>query len=238
MPGKFTFYSQNIDDQFIVLDEAEARHAVQVLRFQIGDQIEVSDGLGKKYEARILEIHKRSLKAEILSFSDYKRSRVHLAIGILKNSDRMEWLIEKCTELGCASIGFLETKNSERSKVNLDRLHKTAISAMKQSHGAWIPKIELIDWRSLFSGDVFSGDFNSRYIAYCDLEDGISVKDHPHALIDQKGEVLICIGPEGDFTADEFKQAINQGFRSLSLGDSILRAETAAITACAWANWV
>lgn len=233
MPGKFTFYSQNIDDQFIVLDEAEARHAVQVLRFQIGDQIEVSDGLGKKYTAAVVEVQKRSLKAEVLDVSEFKNSRVRLAVGILKNSDRMEWLVEKCTELGCASIGFFETKNSERSKLNLDRLHKTAISAMKQSHGAWIPNIELLDWARVFSLNV-----ESKFIAYCDLQEGISVKDQPHALRNSSGDVIICIGPEGDFTAEEFKRATEFGFKPLSLGDHILRAETAAISACAWANWV
>jgi 16S rRNA (uracil1498-N3)-methyltransferase len=233
MPGKFTFYSENIDDRFIVLDETEARHAIQVLRFQVDDNIEVSNGLGNKYAARIVEIQKRSLKAEIVSCTSYERSRVHLAVGILKNSDRMEWLVEKCTELGCHSIGFLETKNSERSKINLERLHKTAIAAMKQSHGAWIPKIHLVDWRQ-----VLDSSSPLKFIAYCDLEDGISVKNHPHALFDKAGDVLICIGPEGDFTLDEFKLATLQGFSALKLGDHILRAETAAITACAWANWV
>lgn len=233
MPGKFTFYSRNINDSFIELDETETRHAVQVLRFQMGDQIEVADGLGKKYSAEIIEIQKRILKAQILSFSEYKRSRIRLAIGILKNSDRMEWLVEKCTELGSASIGFFETKNSERSKLNLDRLHKTAISAMKQSHGAWIPEIELLDW-----GRVFSKDVESKFIAYCDLNGGISVKDQPHALKDSSGDIMICIGPEGDFSPEEFKKAIESGFKPLSLGDSILRAETAAVSACAWANWV
>jgi len=233
MPGKFTFYSQNLDDNFIFLDETESRHAIQVLRFQVGDTIEVSDGLGKKYSAIVVEVQKRSLKAEILDVSEFKNSRVRLAVGILKNSDRMEWLVEKCTELGCASIGFFETKNSERSKLNLERLHKTAISAMKQSHGAWIPKIELMDWSQVFSMNV-----ESKFIAYCNLEESVSVKSQPHPLADIVGDVVICIGPEGDFSADEFKRAVDCGFKPLSLGDHILRAETAAITACAWANWV
>lgn len=233
MPGKFTFYSESIDDRYLVLDETEARHAVQVLRFQVGNEIEVSNGNGNKYIARIIEIEKRSLKAEILRVAHYKQSRVNLAVGILKNSDRMEWLVEKCTELGCASIGFLETKNSERSKVNLERLQKTAIAAMKQSHGAWIPKIQLIKWQQVIETDI-----SLKFIAYCDLEDGISVTNHPHALFKKEGEILICIGPEGDFTPDEFNNAVNHGFNSLNLGDRILRAETAAITSCAWANWV
>lgn len=233
MPGKFTFYSENVDDGYIVLDEAEARHATQVLRFQVGDNIEVSNGLGKKYSARIVEIQKRSLRAEILSFTSYERSRVNLAVGILKNSDRMEWLVEKCTELGCSSIGFLETKNSERSKINLERLHKTAIAAMKQSHGAWIPEIQLQNWRQ-----VLESSASLKFIAYCDLDEGISVKNQPHALFQREGDVMIIIGPEGDFTPDEFNRATAQGFKALNLGDHILRAETAAITACAWANWV
>ncbi len=218
MPGHFHFYAHLAEDKELVFDETESQHMFHVLRYAEGDIISATNGMGIIYEAIIKKAHKKQVVATIQASQEIPRIKnLHLAIGQLKNAERMEWLVEKCTELQVAGITFLNCQNSEKRKLNIDRLQKKALSALKQSHGAYLPYL---------STDSFNNFINQKqaiYIAHC----------HPasnkisSALLPATCTVLI--GPEGDFTAAEINTAINAGATPLNLGQSILRTETAVI---------
>jgi len=221
VPGHFTFYTDSINNDFALFSEAESKHISQVLRFKIGDQIEFTNGKGRLYNGRVHSIEKRLVKAIIESVEEYSVPQVSVAVGILKNSDRMEWLVEKATELGVNSIFWMSTDNTERTKLNIEKHRKTAISAMKQSHTAWIPNIEVVNFSSILK----SSKYSAKLIAYC--SDGLnSLKAD-----DFKDSTLILIGPEGDFSNNEVSDALKNGFKSIGLGNRILRTETAVLKA-------
>lgn len=221
MPGHFTFYTELINKEYALFPESESKHIGQVLRFQVGDEIEFTDGKGKIFKGKIDAIEKKSVKAIIERVEEYPSPTVSIAVGILKNSDRMEWLVEKATELGVNSITWMSTDNTERSKLNLEKHRKTAIAAMKQSHTSWIPNIELAN----FSSVINSSNHDMRLIAHCsDRLDSLKSEDF-------KGNTLILIGPEGDFSNQEVSDALKSGFKSIGLGDRILRTETAVLKA-------
>lgn len=221
MPGHFTFYTESINNEIALFSESESKHISQVLRFQIGDEIEFTDGKGYLFNGRIHTIEKRLVKATIESVNEYSPPHVSIAVGILKNSDRMEWLVEKATELGVKSISWMSTDNTERNKLNLEKHRKTAIAAMKQSHTTWIPNIELVN----FSSVINSSNHDTKLIAHC--SDGLDSLDANCF----KGSTLILIGPEGDFSNQEVSDALKSGFKSIGLGDRILRTETAVLKA-------
>lgn len=221
MPGHFTFYTELINKEFALFSESESKHISQVLRFQVGDDIEFTDGKGKIFSGKIDTIDKKSVKAIIERVEEYSSPQVSIAVGILKNSDRMEWLVEKATELGVKSISWMSTDNTERSKLNLEKHKKTAIAAMKQSHTSWIPNIELAN----FSSVIKSSNHNTRLIAHC--SEGLDSLKTGHF----RGSTLILIGPEGDFSSQEVSVALECGFKSIGLGDRILRTETAVLKA-------
>ncbi len=146
----------------------------------------------------------------------------------MKNSDRMEWMVEKLTETGITSLTFLLTSNVERKTINLERLHKAAISAIKQSGRLWIPELH----GPVKFSDLITKPFGGRHIA------SAGHKDTPR-LIDRisiPGDHLVLIGPEGDFTIAEFNLALENGFHPVSLGGATLRTETAAFHACVAMN--
>jgi 16S rRNA (uracil1498-N3)-methyltransferase len=130
----------------------------------------------------------------------------------------MEWAVEKCTELGVSSMVFFQSQNGERGKINLARMQKVAVSAMKQSHGAWMPEILQYSWKEVLEANKM-GD---RYIAYCGEREKFSVSS-----ISLPGTILI--GPEGDFSKAEIEEAIQAGWKPLDLGTQILRTETAVV---------
>jgi 16S rRNA (uracil1498-N3)-methyltransferase len=221
MPGHFTFYSHSQEGNTLILDETESKHLGQVLRYQIGDEIEVSNGRGSLFQARLLELGKKGARAEIIS-----ESRVEapvpfvLAMGILKSSDKMEWVVEKATELGVPELVFLHAERCERNKVNDDRLYKAALSAVKQSHSAWMPNIRMAKFVD-FVAEPFEG---ASHIAHCPDELG-----RPDQL--DFSRTRIAVGPEGDFSDREVELALAAGFTALSMGKRVLRSETAALYA-------
>lgn len=224
MPGHFTFYSEKIENGIAYFSEQETKHAILVLRFQLNDHVEFSDGFGNYYKGQIIEIQKKTFLAEIKSVEQYPQKDFTISVGILKSSDRMEWLVEKCSELGVKKIVFLKSQNGERSKINIEKLRKTAIAAMKQSHGSWL--MEIIEME--FSKAIVVPQKN-KYIAYCDHDFGISIPIH--FLEDS----IVFIGPEGDFSKTEIEIAKKNGFQVIGLGSKILRTETAAIVCASWA---
>ena len=223
MPGHFTFYSDKIENNVAYFSEQETKHAILVLRYQIGDSIEFTSGNGIYYAGKIVEIQKKSFIAEVDSSKEMPQRNFVLAVGILKSSDRMEWLVEKCSEIGVKQLIFLKSQNGERSKINIEKLKKTAIAAMKQSHSAWLMDIIEMNFEN-----AIKTNFNNKYIAYCD---SVIVQSMPMKFGDQS---IVFIGPEGDFTLGEIDLAKSNGFEVIGLGSQILRTETAAIVCASW----
>lgn len=223
MPGKFTFFSNQLANNTLVFDENETRHAIGTLRYKEGDEIEVTDGQGNYFEAKINAVTKKNFAAEIISQKQVDRDGLFsIAVGIIKSTDRMEWIVEKCTELGVAEIIFFEAQNSERNRLNLERMEKIAVAALKQSHGAWLPKISFMKWKELVAKNA---DF--KMVAF--VENGNEKVFNP--LKSNTQSTLLSIGPEGDFAAREMEEAQAAGFEKVHLGKTVLRTETAVVAA-------
>ncbi len=216
------------------LPEEEAQHAVRVLRLDAGDEIMLMDGKGSFYLAEITEATKKrcfyQLK-ETLPQPRQWQGHLHLAMAPTKNLDRVEWLAEKATEIGFDELTFLNCKFSERKVLKTERIDKILISAMKQSHKAWKPILnEMTDFKDFMKRDFKGG----KYICHCygeenDVELGkkVLLKD----VLKSGEDALVMVGPEGDFSVDEVLEAERNGFQSVSLGESRLRTETAALIA-------
>ncbi|RIW12747.1 16S rRNA (uracil(1498)-N(3))-methyltransferase [Algoriphagus lacus] len=222
------FFQEKIDTPITYLDEEESKHLVKVLRKKQGDPIRLTNGKGQVFDCVILEANPKKTSLKILKSAEIPEEsfHIHLAIAPTKSPDRMEWLIEKITELGFHELTLLETMNSERSFLKTDRLQKKVISACKQSLKFRIP--ELHQSRKL--SELFkSKDFDQyqKFIAYVDEEH----KNHLFDVAKPNGKYLILIGPEGDFDPKEIQSAFELGFIPVSLGKSRLRTETAGLAA-------
>jgi len=222
------FYTTNIEGNYAHLNEIEARHAVQVLRKREGDALDFVDGLGTYYKGIIHETGKKKcvveIKEQIANFEQLPY-RLHIAIAPTKNMDRLEWFVEKCTEIGIHEITPIFCHHSERRRLKEERLEKIAVSAMKQSLKAYKPIINPAIKLSQF---LKTADAPSKFIAHC--ED--SPKTELIKALPASKDILILIGPEGDFSVDEIASATQQGFSAIALGQSRLRTETAGIVAC------
>ena len=223
-----TFYDPHAGNPHPVLPEEESQHCIKVLRRKKGDSIQVLDGKGGFYEGIIEDDHPkhcayRVIKSDQLPPDPYY---FHLAIAPTKNSDRMEWMIEKCVEIGLHEITFLECAHSERSRIRTDRLEKKAISAMKQSGRAFHTKINPLTAFSEFLKDCKPD--TTRHMAY------VPAAGHSPHLKHTKpgGNYIVLVGPEGDFSPDEADHASAHNFSPTSLGNSRLRTETAGLVAC------
>lgn len=212
------------------LSEEESKHAVRVLRLRAGDEVTLADGLGASYTAHLTDDHPKRCKLAITQVTHHtKASQLHIAICPTKNSDRIEWFIEKAVELGVARISFLTCERSERTKINMERCIKTAVSAMKQSKQWWLPELDDALPFTTFC-KAHAAQHTHKFIAWCET---------PHTsalsalLPTQSAPALVLIGPEGDFSPDETNVATQLGFQPVSLGNSILRTETAGIYVCA-----
>jgi 16S rRNA (uracil1498-N3)-methyltransferase len=229
------FYTPDITFDIYTLNEEESKHAIRVLRLKTGDRIQLIDGNGGFYEAEIIDDHQKRCSVKVVSKQTEfgKRNwKLHIAIAPTKNNDRMEWFIEKATEIGIEEITPIDCEKSERTVTKTERLNKVAISAIKQSLKAFLPKInELTEFKKfLASTSGFSGE---KFIAHCHSREALP---HIKTLYTPHQNVLILIGPEGDFSHVEVQLAIENGFKEISLGQSRLRTETAALYACTVMN--
>ena len=222
------FYTPDIDhESTYTLSENESKHAVRVLRLKQNDTIRLIDGKGRFYEGNIINNSPKKCEVQIINSHEEINNKpfLHVAIAPTKNNDRLEWFIEKCTEIGINKITPLLCSNSERKNIKTERLIKTAISAMKQSLKATLPHINELQHFNKLVTQPFNG---KKYIAHCYNENQKHLKD-----CYEKGEnTLILIGPEGDFNIEEIKLAINNDFEPVTFGSSRLRTETAGIVAC------
>ena len=221
------FYIPDIENSN-VLPEAESGHCCRVLRMKEGDILYAVDGRGHNYECEIIEAHPKHTSVKILSVSEepkHWRERIVLAVAPTKNIDRIEWLLEKVVEIGVDEIVLLNCVHSERKRVNEERLLKIIVSAMKQSLKSTLP---------VFRGMVAFRDFVSdcdtslKYMGYCDREfERVEfARNYPGGE-----DVAVMIGPEGDFSPEEVKNAVSFGFLPVTFGESRLRTETAALFA-------
>lgn len=213
------------------LPSDEASHAVRVLRLGTGDEMMLMDGQGCFYRAEVTVASNHHCMYAIQETMPQERpwqGHIHLAIAPTKLIDRMEWMIEKAVEIGIDEITFLDCKFSERKVVKTERLDKIAVSAMKQSRKAWKPVLhEMTSFKDFITAD--RGD--DKYIAHCYEEvERTFLFDELKALAVTE-DVTILIGPEGDFSMDEVKDALAQGYHSVHLGTSRLRTETAGLAA-------
>lgn len=222
------FYAPDISGNTYQLNEEESKHASRVLRLQLGDEVILTDGKGNWMTSEIVDAHPKRCLVKIKNInSDYPRHpyRLQMAVAPTKNISRFEWFLEKSTEVGIDTITPLLSDHSERKEVKTSRLNKVITAAMKQSLKAWHPLLEEITKFDQFINQDFDG---VKLIAWCEADKSDRIENFVH-----KGEnALILIGPEGGFSPDEISKAIEKGFQTVSISQSRLRTETAAIVAC------
>ncbi len=223
----YIFYTPNISTSNS-LSEEESRHAIKVLRLKEGDEVLQTDGKGFFYRTIIVSANSKHCITEIIETIPQKIERdfrIHIAVAPTKNLDRIEWFAEKATEIGIDEITPLRCRFSERKELKNERIEKILISAMKQSQKTNLPVLNsIIDFKDFVKRE-FPGQ---KFIAHC--YEG--QKEELKKLYTKGSDALILIGPEGDFSQEEVQLAIGNGFIPISLGNSRLRTETAALVAC------
>ena len=218
-------YDQEFNEHSSRISEEEAHHLLNVLRKKTGDTIFITNGKGSVFQCRISSLDKKgcSVSIEKTTFYPTVQPEINLFISVLKTSERMEWLVEKATEIGVSSIGFFISARTERKNVNLNKLNNIAIAAIKQSGRCWLPRITGPHPIS----EILETEIGSKWI--CTLSDPAPpfLKNVPI----ETNNVCVLVGPEGDFSAEEEKAAFTHGFKPVTLGKFTLRAETAGLVA-------
>ncbi|MGP1514837.1 MAG: 16S rRNA (uracil(1498)-N(3))-methyltransferase [Bacteroidales bacterium] len=214
-------------DESITLNKEESFHIYKVLRMREGDDIFLTDGKGGLFECTILEATPKRCTVKLVKtqYNYQQRSyKIHLAIAPTKNINRMEWLLEKAVEIGIDEITPIVTEHSERRTINMERLDKILVSAMKQSIKCFKPKMNDL---TKFSTLINNLNEEKRYLCCCNNENKVMIKDD----YSPNSSVILFIGPEGDFSNSEISQAKITGCKLISLGEQRLRTETAALYA-------
>lgn len=222
------FFAPDIETT-LTLPEEESQHAVRVLRLKEGDEVEVVDGKGTLFLCRISLAHNKKCGVEIVEKQElvpHWGNKIVMCVAPTKNLDRIEWLAEKCTEMGMDRLIPVRCRYSERKELKTERLQKILVSAMKQSLKATLPQLDDMTPVKNVIEMPFEG---KKFICYCDdvVERKLLAKEYSPDV-----DTLILVGPEGDFSNEEVDLALKNGFVPVSLGDSRLRTETAAVAAC------
>lgn len=221
------FYTPHFAQNNYTLSPDESNHCINVLRHKAGDEVTVTDGEGHLFEGSIVDAHHKRCRIEIskTNESEVVKPYLHIAIAPTKNMERLEWFIEKATEIGIDELTPILCQHSERKQLRLDRLEKIAVSAMKQS-GRWhLPKVNEL---TPFKHFIKNVDDGLKCIAHCSHQH----RDPLKSLAIQSQKITLMIGPEGDFSSTEIDMGYSAGFKGISLGNSRLRTETAGIVAC------
>ena len=220
------FYYKDITEGIVALPVEESKHILKVLRKVPGDSILITDGHGKLYDVEIVEGGRQCIVNS--KFSSVRESGrnyyLHLAVAPTKMMERYEWLVEKCMEIGIDELTPILCEHSERKIIKEERLANIAVSAMKQSKNLYLPKINPLTPFKEFIKRPIEGN---KCIGYCES----TSKDYYFNKITD-GSNTMLIGPEGDFSKEELNLAFENGYKGVSLGNTILRVETAAIVAC------
>ena len=229
------FYTPDISSNEYVLNEEESKHCTKVLRLGIGAMVYLIDGIGGLYKAEITGEHKKHVSLKVVEAKHEYNKRnhhLHIAIAPTKNIDRLEWFLEKATEIGIDEITPVICDRSERKIVKEDRLYKVITSAVKQSLQAYHP---VLNPQISLSAFLKQANDSVKMIAHC-------LDNEPRQFIAEvtkpKGRYTIIIGPEGDFTSAEIELALQTGYKPLTLGNTRLRTETAALAACFEVNYL
>lgn len=228
------FYTPDIANDTYTLNEEESKHCSRVLRLEVGDVVHLIDGVGGLYEAELTNINKKNVQLKVVNKqSDFgKRNHyLHIAIAPTKNIDRLEWFLEKATEIGIDEITPIICDRSERKIVKEDRLEKVVTAAVKQSLTAYHPKVNQAVTFAQFLAKQSDGN---KLIAHCMDGD----KSYIDQLIKPTETCLLLIGPEGDFSPAEIEIALQNGYKPVTLGNTRLRTETAALAGCFEVNFL
>lgn len=222
------FYTPDLSSSTYTLNEGESKHCIRVLRLTIDEIIYLIDGKGGFFKAKIVDSHPKKCKVEIVESIKEKGKLnyfLHIAIAPTKNIERLEWFIEKATEIGISEITPVICSNSERKTLKIERLEKIMVSAAKQSLTAYMPILNNPVSFNDFMKINFDGE---KYIAHC-VDNKKQLFKNSY-IIDKPA--LVMIGPEGDFSDTEISLAMENNYKEISLGNSRLRTETAGIVAC------
>ena len=228
------FYTPDINSNTYTLNEEESKHCNKVLRLGIGDIVNLIDGRGGLYKAEICEAHRKHVQLLVTEHHKEfgkRNHHLHIAIAPTKNIDRLEWFLEKATEIGIDEITPIICERSERKIIKEERLEKVITSAVKQSLTAYHP---ILNSSISFVDFIKNNKETEKFIAHC--MDG--EKPYLNDIITTHQSYLILIGPEGDFTNAELNIALQNGFKPVTLGKTRLRTETAALAACFEANYI
>ncbi|MFH6968008.1 16S rRNA (uracil(1498)-N(3))-methyltransferase [Flavobacterium sp. YO64] len=223
------FYNPDIDEttKSFSFDKEESKHIIKVLRKKDSDILHVTNGSGLLFETEITLASDNKCIVEVLSIkkSPEPKFRLHLAVAPTKMNDRFEWFLEKATEIGIQEITPIICDRSERKVINLERFEKIILSAMKQSNETFLPKLnDAVSFKEF----IKQKNKGLQFIAHCEETDKRSLKD----ALKPNEDVTLLIGPEGDFSDKEIALAIENNFQPVTLGNTRLRTETAAVVAC------
>jgi 16S rRNA (uracil1498-N3)-methyltransferase len=223
------FYNPELTEQStqVTFSKDESKHIVKVLRKAIGDELHITNGKGWLFVAKITLADVKNCMTDIVSktFHPKKNYQLHLAVAPTKMNDRYEWFLEKTTEIGIDSITPIICSHSERKTINPERFEKILLAAMKQSNQYYLPTLQ----PQINFQEFIKQTFNSqKFIAHCEETQKTALKN----VLKTEADVLILIGPEGDFSVKEIETAIKNQFIPVTLGETRLRTETAAIVAC------
>ncbi|MDD4610266.1 MAG: 16S rRNA (uracil(1498)-N(3))-methyltransferase [Bacteroidaceae bacterium] len=221
------FYAPDIET-IHELPTEEAQHCIRVLRQTEGDELFITDGKGSFYRALISMITSKRCFVEIQEKNPQPplfKAHLHIALAPTKNMSRVEWMVEKSTEIGISEISFLRCRFSERKEIKIERIEKIVVSAMKQSLKAEKPILNAMQKFATFIQQPFEGQ---KFIAHCYEGEKPLLKD----IIQPEQDALLLVGPEGDFSEEEVAQAVANGYVAVSLGKARLRTETAGLVGC------
>jgi 16S rRNA (uracil1498-N3)-methyltransferase len=230
------FFAEEITtgSKTFILNEETSKHVVQVLRMQVGAQLQLTDGKGNLFVAEISDSNKKKCAVTILKTTEVQHptNNITVAISLIKNSSRFEWFLEKATELGVSGIIPLICERTEKEKFRLDRMKNILVSAMLQSQQCWLPDLhEPVPYDKLwqsFGTLPKLEDYLQKFIAHCIETEKRNLADMINENLSSK---IILIGPEGDFTVEEIQSAVDHHFIPVALGNTRLRTETAGIVA-------
>ena len=229
------FFGQ-IEGNQAILNEDESHHFSKVLRGNEGDIIHITDGKGNMAKCEVTQVSKKAVEANVIELQkefEKKNYYIHIAIAPTKTMERLEFFLEKATEIGIDEITFINSFHSERKNIKLERIEKIVQSATKQSLKAYFPKLNDL---TKFT-DFVKQDFSDYKTCIAQCESDIERTPYREVLADKPTKILIMIGPEGDFSRDEIKIAYEQGFTGISLGQQRFRTETAALQAVFATDW-
>lgn len=224
----FVFYCPDLQQNTITLSAEDARHCAKALRMRPGDAIRLTDGRGTLADAALVAVTPSDCVADIIERQEVapRRIRLHLAVAPTKNPDRMEWLVEKAVELGVEQITFVICEHSERRKIDLERMRRIAIAALKQSQTTWLPDLQMVEFNDFIKQQEETAAL--KYVAWCDDQNDTQLVDETWT----EGDVLLLIGPEGDFSPAEISLCKSMNYKEVKLGSRRLRTETAALYGC------